>query len=73
MSISISARQRFNNGKSSIVLAYSHVNQQWLTWREDSGHQATLRLHPDYEEGHADYVKRIDFLREIGALPPAHG
>ena len=52
-------------GTTSINLKYSPVNQAWIVWREDSGHQAMVQVFNDQEEAREEYNKRVSFFMRL--------
>ena len=52
----------FNDGRSAIVLRWSPINQAWIVTREDSGHQALIRIHNEKDDAMTDYKERIAFV-----------
>jgi hypothetical protein len=55
-------------GNTSINMKYSEVNNAWLVWREDSGHQALVRIFNDQKEAREDYVSRVSFFLKVAMI-----
>jgi len=55
----------YREGPTSIILARAPINQAWMVWREDNGHQAQVRIFNEYAEAADNYVNRVAFLREV--------
>ena len=56
---------KFNNGESRIVKQWSAVNQAWLVWREDKGHQSMMRVHKASHEAALEFASKVEFIKEI--------
>lgn len=57
--------KNFFDGNTAIRLNYAFVNNAWLVWREDAGHQSGLRVYNDYAEAESDFNARVSFYREV--------
>ena len=57
--------RHYREGYTTIWLAFSPLNQAWMVWREDNGHQALVRIFNDYSEAADNYVNRVAFLKEV--------
>ncbi len=53
------------HGNTSINMRYSPINQAWLVWREDSGHQALVRVFNEQWEAREDYERRAEFFLSL--------
>jgi hypothetical protein len=63
----MSKARHYKEGHTTIWLAFSPINQGWLVWREDNGHQAHVRTFGMYDEAVENYVNRVAFLKEVTA------
>ena len=58
----------FNDGKSCIHMAWSHINQAWIVWRQDGADQRMMRIYNDKWEAQEDYDARVKFIEEMESL-----
>ena len=50
---------------TAILKQWSPMNQAWLVWRDDDGHQSGVRVHLEEWEADRDVQQRQEFLKQV--------
>ena len=60
--------QAINESRGNIIKQWSAVNQGWIVWRDDSGHQSGVRVFNDEQEADFDFDNRVAFQAQVEEL-----
>lgn len=57
----------FHDGLTTIHMEFSHPNQCWFVWRDDSGHvgKGMLTKHDTLEEASEEFDRKCKFLESL--------